>query len=668
MALPNTEKLTSQLSMMTDDALKRMAMMYKQDPYVLPLVISEDGRRKQLRTASAAQAQPQQKVADQDIAQMGSVDPMGNYVGTPLPETVGIGQLPAKNLQRMAVGGIVAFEEGGEVPSFRTGGMDDDVFNTAFLRTLKFEGGRTSDTGGDTKYGISKKGNPDVDIDKLTVEGARNIYKKRYWDAISGDKLAAMNPALAQVAFDTAVNQGVDKAKKYVTESGGDPAKYMQLRGEHYAGLVQKNPEKYGAYAKGWFNRLGNLATDLAIPSARAEEVPGQAVSSAVSQIPTGGKPGAGPTPALPEPEKGFFARQADALGLSEDTKRNISNLNNALAGAMGPAYIPSYLPKTAGLMDLARSGGEKLYGRMFPAAGQLTEAQFKAMQVAKAAEAEKAARFAQEAQMAGALPGEFRAAEQGVGAAQAANAPSKAQLIQEASMAREGADAQRLAQAARLGQYGSQATATTGDGLAPGATKAQTAYDLADDTYNPDVKQGIPNAAQRAADLLNNGAGKEKKSRFTDDDLMTLGLSLMANRTPGTGNKIADLVGAFGQAGLSTLAAKREQQKTDREDLYRQALAREANAKANMYESGSSNTTQALKAANDMYDNWMNSLDKFGKMKLQENPELAQQKQEEFLRKAFGMYKMEMPASVAGGAPAAASQLDPLGILGRKG
>lgn len=113
MALPNTEKLTSQLSMMPDEALKRMAMMYKQDPYILPLVIAEDGRRKQVRMAgAAAQAQPQPKVVDQQVSQVG-----------PMPETVGIGQLPAPNLARMADGGIVAFEEGGEVERFQSGGL-----------------------------------------------------------------------------------------------------------------------------------------------------------------------------------------------------------------------------------------------------------------------------------------------------------------------------------------------------------------------------------------------------------------------------------------------------------------------------------------------------------------------------------------------------------------
>jgi len=97
MALPNAEKLTSQMAMLPDQALKQMAMMHKNDPYILPLIISEDGRRKQMRQAAQAQmaGMPQPKVADAALAQMGQ-----------LPEEQGIGQLPAPNIQCMADGGI----------------------------------------------------------------------------------------------------------------------------------------------------------------------------------------------------------------------------------------------------------------------------------------------------------------------------------------------------------------------------------------------------------------------------------------------------------------------------------------------------------------------------------------------------------------------------------
>ena len=110
MALANTDKLTSQLAMLPDNALRQMAQMHKNDPYVLPLIIAEDGRRKQLRMAGQAQQyRPQPKVADAQAAQ----------VGAPLPEEVGIGMLPAPNMAQMAGGGITGDDD---VPGYQTGG------------------------------------------------------------------------------------------------------------------------------------------------------------------------------------------------------------------------------------------------------------------------------------------------------------------------------------------------------------------------------------------------------------------------------------------------------------------------------------------------------------------------------------------------------------------
>jgi len=119
MALPNTEKLTSQMAMLPDAALRQMAMMHKNDPYVLPLIISEDGRRKQMRQAAQAQmgGMPQPKVADAAVAQMGQ-----------FPEAQGIGALPAPNMRGMADGGIAGYEDDEE--GMATGGMGG-MFNFA---------------------------------------------------------------------------------------------------------------------------------------------------------------------------------------------------------------------------------------------------------------------------------------------------------------------------------------------------------------------------------------------------------------------------------------------------------------------------------------------------------------------------------------------------------
>lgn len=122
----NVNQLTAQLRMLPDAALQRVAMMYKNDPYILPMVISEDMARKKLRAAGQAQAaQPQPKVADQAIMAMA-------------PQEAGIAQLPAPNMQNMADGGIagqaddmefaersepvVRMAEGG-VPGYQAGGQ-----------------------------------------------------------------------------------------------------------------------------------------------------------------------------------------------------------------------------------------------------------------------------------------------------------------------------------------------------------------------------------------------------------------------------------------------------------------------------------------------------------------------------------------------------------------
>ena len=100
----NINQLTTQLRMLPDQALQRVAMMYKQDPYILPLVVSEGMARKKMRAASQAQmAQPQPKVADQAVASLGYT-----------PEESGIAQLQAQNMQGLADGGIAGYADGGD--------------------------------------------------------------------------------------------------------------------------------------------------------------------------------------------------------------------------------------------------------------------------------------------------------------------------------------------------------------------------------------------------------------------------------------------------------------------------------------------------------------------------------------------------------------------------
>ena len=110
MAIPNINQITSTLRTMGDAQLKQYASMHKDDPYILPMAIAESNARKQMRSQAQAKmaAQPQQKIADQEIAQMSAPTQGGQ-----LPEDQGIAQLPAPNIQNMAGGGIVAFADGG---------------------------------------------------------------------------------------------------------------------------------------------------------------------------------------------------------------------------------------------------------------------------------------------------------------------------------------------------------------------------------------------------------------------------------------------------------------------------------------------------------------------------------------------------------------------------
>ncbi len=94
-------------------------------------------------------------------------------------------------------------------------------FNTACDRTLKSEGGYSNDPqdpGGETKYGISKRTYPQVDIKNLTYEQAKALYKRDFWDVLHGDSLY---DGVSYQLFDFAVNSGMGTAIRYYQRSLG---------------------------------------------------------------------------------------------------------------------------------------------------------------------------------------------------------------------------------------------------------------------------------------------------------------------------------------------------------------------------------------------------------------------------------------------------------------
>lgn len=136
--------------------------------------------------------------------------------------------------------------------------VPSSAFDAAVNWVMQKEGGFVSNDGGrgPTKYGINSEANPDVNLAALTPESAKQLYHDRYWLAIGADKLP---PAMALIAFDGAVNQGVKATKDLLRKAGGDPNKLLDLREELYRKTAEKNPAQ-AANLDGWLNRLNALA------------------------------------------------------------------------------------------------------------------------------------------------------------------------------------------------------------------------------------------------------------------------------------------------------------------------------------------------------------------------------------------------------------------------
>jgi len=89
-------------------------------------------------------------------------------------------------------------------------------FDLAFEKLIGHEGGYVNDArdpGGETKFGISKRAYPGEDIQCLTLDRAKQLYRRDYWDAVQGDN---MPDAIRFDLFDAAVNSGVRQAVKWL--------------------------------------------------------------------------------------------------------------------------------------------------------------------------------------------------------------------------------------------------------------------------------------------------------------------------------------------------------------------------------------------------------------------------------------------------------------------
>lgn len=144
-----------------------------------------------------------------------------------------------------------------------------------------------ADKGGYTKYGVAQKSHQNVDVKNLTLDGAKEIYRKEYWNACKCDEFDA-NVGLYLMDF--AVNSGVRTAaqalqkcvNRLLTGKSDSPlvvdgkigpktieaAKRLDqnalvgalhaYRTAYFFGIVKRNPSQQ-TFLKGWMNRLAKL-------------------------------------------------------------------------------------------------------------------------------------------------------------------------------------------------------------------------------------------------------------------------------------------------------------------------------------------------------------------------------------------------------------------------
>jgi hypothetical protein len=266
---------------------------------------------------------------------------------------------------------------------------------------------------------------------------------------------------------------------------------------------------------------------------------------------------------------------------------------------------------------------------------------------------------------------------------AEAAEARKAAEGWAKAEEATTKADAQNLLADERFGQTNRAQGIATLTGATPAAiSESNAASDAANAAAAAVPFKGIDknelermqeaNQAPMTRDDIVKAAeeatpAKERKG-FSNDDLLTLGLNLLASKSP-------NFMTALGEAGLATVAGKKEREKMEREEskskgaeALQKAQAKYYGSYADAIERGAKEKNTELEAErmirNHMAD-WMKSSEgKFAS--INQDGGLAKQREEERVRTAIYAslgIKNTMPTTSASSGVGS----DPLGILGKR-
>jgi len=91
-------------------------------------------------------------------------------------------------------------------------------FDDAYDRLMGHEGGYVNDPedpGGETKWGISKRSYPHLNIKELTRDQAKEIYREDFWKPLNQN----LPDGVLFQAFDFAVNSGISTAIRHLQKA-----------------------------------------------------------------------------------------------------------------------------------------------------------------------------------------------------------------------------------------------------------------------------------------------------------------------------------------------------------------------------------------------------------------------------------------------------------------
>lgn len=143
-----------------------------------------------------------------------------------------------------------------------------NLFDQAHRFVARWEGGyanHSADQGGETNYGIASAANPDVDVTNLTPDQAKEIMRKRYWDAAGCDRYTTEQ--MATVCLDTAIMHGVSGWKQFESEATGSnevekAEAIVKAREAYRYERVRESPSQR-VFLEGWLNRDEDLQKQI---------------------------------------------------------------------------------------------------------------------------------------------------------------------------------------------------------------------------------------------------------------------------------------------------------------------------------------------------------------------------------------------------------------------